>query len=107
MALSFWTTVSVLVITKTLKEEAWALKYAFSIFVKLYGFRLSIAYIARPCHPYIVMLEIIPRRGVNVGLLLSLIVNKKIRHIVLSKRPLELAAQAPKFGGGRLHGGGA
>ena len=42
----------VLLLTKALKEEAWVLKYAFSMFVvKLYGFCLSIAYIARRRHP--------------------------------------------------------
>ena len=41
-------------ITKPLKQEAWALKYAFSMFVvKLYSFCLSIAYIGRRHHPYI------------------------------------------------------
>ena len=50
----FWPLVWVLLITKALKEEAWALKEAFSVFVvKLYGFCLSIAYIARRRHPYI------------------------------------------------------
>ena len=50
----FWPLIEVLLITKALKEEAWALKYAFSVFVvKLYGFCLSIPYIARRRHPYI------------------------------------------------------
>ena len=41
-------------ITKALKEEGWVLKEAFSVFVaELYGFGLSIAYIARLRHPYI------------------------------------------------------
>ena len=39
---------------KALKDEVWALKRAFSVFVvKFYGFGLSIAYIAHPHHPYI------------------------------------------------------
>ena len=49
----FWPLITVLLITKALKEEAWALKYGFSVFmVKLYGFCLSIAYTARRRHPY-------------------------------------------------------
>ena len=45
----FWATMWVLLIMKTLKEEAWELKWAFSVFVvKFYGFCLSIAY--RPFH---------------------------------------------------------
>ena len=44
----------VLLITKALKNEGWVLKLAFNIFVtKLYGFCLSIAYIARRRQPYI------------------------------------------------------
>ena len=52
---AFWASVWVLMITKALKGEGWVLKQAFrSVFVeKLYGFSLSIAYIARLCHPYI------------------------------------------------------
>ena len=39
---------------KALEEEDWVLKKACSLFVvKLYGFHLSTAYIARPRHPYI------------------------------------------------------
>ena len=48
----FWPLITVLLITKALKKEAWALKYGFSVFVvKLYGFCLSIAYIARTSVP--------------------------------------------------------
>ena len=48
LAVFFWATTSVLLITKALQEEAWAPKSAFSAFaVKLYGFCISIAYIAR------------------------------------------------------------
>ena len=40
-----------MLITKALKEEGWTLKYAFSVFVvKLFGFCLSIGYIAHPRH---------------------------------------------------------
>ena len=44
----FWATIWVLVITKALKVEAWAHKYAFSVFVvKFCGFCLSIVHTLR------------------------------------------------------------
>ena len=42
---SFW---AMMLMTKAVKEEGWTLKYAFNVFVvKLFGFCLSIGYIAR------------------------------------------------------------
>ena len=49
-----WTTLWVLLIIKALKEEGWVLNTLLAYFVvMLYGFCLSIAYIAHLCHPYI------------------------------------------------------
>ena len=59
LAHGFWPLIWVLLTTKALKEEAWALKKAFSMFVvKLYSFSLSIAYIARRRHLYVESLPI-------------------------------------------------
>ena len=48
----FWATILVLLSIEALKEEG------FIVFVKLYGFCLSIAYIVCQCHPYIESLQL-------------------------------------------------
>jgi len=46
----FWENILVLLIIEALKEEDWVVK---EFVAELYGFCLSIAYIARLRHPYI------------------------------------------------------
>ena len=74
-------------ITKALKEEAWILKEAFCVFVvKLYGFCLSVAYIACQRHPYIEstnsLIRLTQCMGVNGEALQLYVVYKKPHFLV-------------------------